>query len=285
MNLITNTFNNREISIFIWLFIFCIWALLGKKVRSSFINVIKFFFQKKILTAVFSMVVYTFLMVSTFYIVGLWEILFLKDTIYWFFGVAFIMLMNINTVTENEHFFKSIILDNIKLIILLEFVVNLYVFNIVIELILVPVLFIIAGMSAIAENDNKYSYVKTLLDYITMIFGFWVLIHVSYSIISDYQSFVNKQNLISFFLPFILTFSYLPFIYFLALYVTYDGLFIRIEYLNKNKPYVKTIKRKILILCNINLPRIKMLRKSLGLLRFENEDDFLLAIQKFKNHE
>ncbi|MBU0711342.1 hypothetical protein KKA87_05400 [bacterium] len=252
--------------------------------RSLFVIVIKLFFQKKNLIALFSMVVYTFLMVSAFYFVGLWEIYFLKDTIYWFFGVAFIMLMNINTITDNEHFFKSVILDNVKLIILLEFVVNLYVFNIVIELILVPVLFIIAGMSAIAENDNKYCPVKTLLDYMMMIFGFWVLIHVSYSIIIDYLSFINKQNLIGFFLPFILTSSYLPFIYFLALYVTYDGLFIRIEYLNKNKPYVKTIKRKILILCNINLPRIKMLRKSLGLLRFENEDDFLLAIQNFKNH-
>jgi len=283
MNLITNTFNNREISIFLWVFIFCVWALSGEKLRISFINVLKVFFQKKILLAIFFMILYSSFIVFLYYRAGFWNKSLVKDTIYWFFGIAFIMLMNINKASEKEHFFKSIILDNVKLILILEFIINLYVFNIFIELILIPVLFFIAGMSAIAENKEKYNPVKKLLDYILMILGVWILIHATYNIINNYRSFINKENLFGFCLTPLLTLSYLPFIYFMALYMQYEVFFVRMGFLNTNKSYINYAKWRIIIFCNFNLRKLNRFSKGIDALQIGNISDINLIIQNFKN--
>ena len=219
MNFISNIFNNREISIFIWFIVFSIWVLTSKKVSSLVYAVLKTFFQWKILLSVFSLILYVSLMVFVFYKIGLWKKTLLKDTIFWFFGVAFIMLINVNKANKDEHYFKKLILDNVKLVIILEFITNLYVFNFIVELLIIPILFVVVVMNTFAETKEEYNPVKKITDFILTIFGIWFIIHALYNILVDYQEFIKTDNLLSFCLTPILTFAYLPFIYFMALYM------------------------------------------------------------------
>jgi hypothetical protein len=68
INFITNNFNNREIAIYIWLFILLIWALFKSKIRESIFGLLKALFSKKILCVILLMFSYiSFLLAGVFF--------------------------------------------------------------------------------------------------------------------------------------------------------------------------------------------------------------------------
>ena len=108
-------FNNREIAIILWLLIFLVWALFHKKIRASLFSVLKILTSVRFILLIILMLLYVSLMIYLFRKIGLWDGSMIKDTTLWFFGVAFIMLINWNKATEEEHYFQKVLLDNLKL--------------------------------------------------------------------------------------------------------------------------------------------------------------------------
>jgi len=173
---ITNILNNREIAVAIWLLIVCIWALSKGSVRSSVIGVLRALFAKKIILPVLCMLLYSSLLVIVFEKVGFWDISATKDTILWFFGVAFVMFVNINEVAADENYFRKTIKDYVKMIFILEFIVNLYSFDLAAELVVVPVASFLVVMSAVASLKPEHKQVKSVLDYALGLFGIVVIV-------------------------------------------------------------------------------------------------------------
>lgn len=94
------------------------------------------------------MTVYVLLIIYFLYEIKFWNPTLLKETIFWYFGVAFISLVNANKVNQDEEYFKKIFKDNLKLIVILELITTFYSFSLIVELILVPLLLIITMLSA-----------------------------------------------------------------------------------------------------------------------------------------
>lgn len=289
-----DTFNNREIALIIWILIFLIWMLFKKNfwivfkkdLRVSLFNFLKILTSKKIIILIFSMLLYVFLIIFMLHKIGFWNVSMIKDTIFWTFGVAFIMLINSDKANKDEHFFRKILLDNIKLIIVLEFIINLYVFNLVVELILIPILFIVVMMSAFAETKKENMQVKKAMGFILVIIGICFIIFVTYNIIIDFKGFASLDNLRGFLLPPVLTTFYLPFAYFMALFMIYETFFLRINILiSKNKALTKYAKRKILEECHFNLRKLNIFSKKLKFCEINSENDLLLAIQEVKKNK
>lgn len=286
MNFYIDTFNNREKAIIIWLLIFLVWALLQKNVRSSFLGVLKALFQKKILTALLAMLLYVGLVVFIFYKIQFWDVFLVKDTVFWVLGVAFILLMNASKPTQDEHYFRKILLDNLKLILMLEFIINFYTFNLWIELILMPLLFLIVGVGAVAESKKEYMPVKKITDFILSFFGISLIIFTLFKIFGDYYSFVTTDNLRSFFLPFLLTLTYLPFLYLFTLLVAYENLFGSLDiFLKENKTLANFAKRKIFRLCFFDLGKLNKFAKEsiIDLLNLKDKSGILSLVQKFRD--
>jgi hypothetical protein len=63
-------------------------------------------------------------------------------------------LFKIESIKTDKSFFKNSVIDNLKLLAILQFVVGVYTFPIWIEILLVPVLALISAMLAIAENEK-----------------------------------------------------------------------------------------------------------------------------------
>ena len=70
--------------------------------------------------------------------------------------------------------FKDIFLSAIKWTIVLEFVVNLYSFSLFTEIIILPVLVLLAMTQAVAERDEKHKVVSDFLQYLIAIAGFLI---------------------------------------------------------------------------------------------------------------
>lgn len=281
MNVIS-ALNNREIATAIWLMIAFLWALSISGVRRSIRDLLKIFFGKKIIVPFVVMLLYILLMVIIFKKVGFWDTSATKDTILWTFGTAFATFFSLNKAAENENYFKNVILDNIKFILILEFIVNLYSFNLAIELVVIPIVSLIVMLNAYAELKPEYKQVKTLLDYALGLFGLFLLIFTFRELVIDFQNFATLKNFRDFFLPPLFSIVFLPFLYLMALYMQYESLFTRIDFANKNSDLAKYAKRKILLACHVNLSILNKFSKSAGYPKVNSKDDVLALMKKAK---
>lgn len=141
MESLINIWNNREKALIVWILIVLVCIVVSKNLRPSFLSVLKALFARKIAPAMLVMLAYISLVVFAAYKLHYWDISLLKDTVIWGLGTAFIMFMHYDKVNTERKYFKKVLLDNVKLVVLLEFIINLYVFNFVVEFLLVPVLF------------------------------------------------------------------------------------------------------------------------------------------------
>ncbi len=280
-------FNTREQATIVWLLIFLVWAFSQKNIRSSILGVVRALFQRKILAVIIAMLLYTSLSVFIFSKVGIWETTLIKDTGFWLVGTAFVLLMNVNKATQGKKFFKKLLIDNLKLILVIEFIVNLYTFSLWVELILVPVLFLIVAMSAVAEMKKEYLLVKKVIDFILSAFGIFLIFFALVKIFEDYQIFATSKNLHAFILPPLLTLAYIPFLYFFALVMVYENLFVRLDiFLKNDQKLTKFTKRKIFALCHINLGKLNRFSKENAqpLMRLRSRDDILNMIENFEKN-
>lgn len=284
-----DVFNDREKAIIILVVLFLIWFLAKKSRREglgkSLLSLAKILFTPKIGIALLLMGLYLSGIVYGAYKVGLWDISLLKDTIYWFLGSACIMFFHSNEIGSKEHYFREVVLDNVKLTALIEFITNLAVPNLIIELILVPVTVLLSAMIVVAGNNKKDAQAKKLLTALLTIVGLYLLFFAVSRIVLDFKDFATVQTAKSFLLSPLLTISYLPFIYFLSVYGTYDALFSRIDFwLKEDKELAKFTKRRIVGEYFINLKQLNKFSQecSSKLMTIKNKSDAMSLIRHFK---
>lgn len=273
-------FDNREIAIIFWLCALLFWALTKKQIRQSLAHVAKALFAKSIMTSFVVMVAYILLEIAVLYHFKLWNISQLKMTIFWGLIVATSMLFNFNKIIEDPNFLSKAIKDNIRFTVFIDFIVNLYVFSLLIELIFVPVSALIGGMIAVAESDEKYKPVEKLLNVILGIFGLWLIIYAFYHIFIGFSNFSRIQTIKDLILPPILSLMLLPFIYLVALFAQYEILFIRLRFSIKDPHLVSFTKYQLLINYNFNFKSLEQWSKGLPYQSFRTKQDIINSFKE-----
>lgn len=255
-------FSTREISIFIWLSVLVIYVLFDKKFRES---VTKILGNKIFIFGIATLLINTIIIVLILKKLSFWEIGFIKDTSFWFLFTAIGIFFNIQDA-KNVTFFSNIIRENIKAIVVLEFVINFYTFPLFIELALFPIIFLTSTSQLLIEKDSSQTKVNSCLVKLLAFIGLFLIIFSFYKTIVDYKNFFSLVNLKTFILPLILTILSLPFFYILALYINYES-YIKIvkNSHRKEKPsIVKTLIKDTFIYANINLDKLYRIRKYQG---------------------
>lgn len=286
MNFI-DTFNNRERAIGIWLLVFLVWVCTKKEVRNSIASLLKTMFLTKVSVVFIGTLVYTAAVVFLLSKVSIWQPLLIKDTIFWVIGTGFVLLLNINKATQDTGYFKKVTLDSLRLMIVLEFVLGLYSFSFLVEMILIPLLFLVVAMNTLSGMKGEYKPVKKLTDLILAIFGIYTLVFALSHLLSDYHGVATFYNLRVFVLQPILTLSYLPFLYVFALFMAYETLFVRLNCLHRgDKKLVEFIKRRVFVLCCLNLGLFNRFVQSTNAEIFSVKDKqgVLAMIEKFKKN-
>lgn len=273
--------NNRELSIVIWFVLFLIWIFTQKKVRKASISLIKAFLAKKLLYGYIAMFLYITAILTLFYSMGVWGFDWIKNTLLWIICVAFVMLMNFSKSTD-KHYLKNSLKDNLKILIVLEFVINLYVFNLWVELAIVPFSTLLGGMIAITDSDEQYRVVKKLLDIVLSSMGLVFFVYAIYMISNNFDNFMSISNLRDFLLPIFLTILFLPFVYFVALYSNYESLFTRMPFFIKDDKLLSYSKRKTLFSFTLNLYALDRWSRHFNSLIIKNRQDIDIEIKKFK---
>jgi hypothetical protein len=212
-------------------------------------------------------------------IIRFWDITAIKDTLIWTFGSAVVILMKISNTKDTTLQFKDAVIENIKLIVILEFILNLYSFPLIIELILVPIVTLIYLMDILVKDKKEYKNIIPILEGTLGIFGLVVIAFTIISIFGDVQEFINFKNIRDFLLPIVFTLGYLPFVYIWALIMDYESFFIRLYIEGNNSQLRNYAKRMTILKCNINLSKINRLSHKIGLLRVAEKDDIIKLIE------
>ena len=234
----------------------------NKGTRQSVRSVISSFF--KLSKWYFTMLIYIAGVVFLFYKLKIWDLSLLKNTIYWAFGGAFILFFNVNKALENEKHFIKVFKDCFKLIIIVEFLSNLYSFNLVIELISIPILVFTGAILAFSENKPEHNSVRKFFNGVLIFYGLGVVVFSIIQIAGNINSVITIKNLTSLLFGSAMTLSLIPFLYFLALYMAYEGFLKMNKFiLKQNKKLYRFLQWRIIGSCRKNLKRIRIVSKKL----------------------
>lgn len=269
-------FNNREIATGIWLTVFLIWMLSQSEIRKAVVNVVRAFLQWKIVFCVVATVLYTTTAIAILFVLGLWRNDMVKDAVLWFGFTGFAMVVRFATSAKNERIVRTVLIDNLKLVILIEFLIGTYVFSLGIELILVLVLVLLTTIDAFVKTKNEHSPISNATTTILAIAG---LVIVSFSIsqaLADYQNLGTIDTGRTILFPPIMAIIFIPFIFGLVILVAYENIFVRLACgREKATPVMRYAKSQIFRHCGLSIRRLHELAKwrPMDLLRIETRSD------------
>lgn len=270
--------NNREIAIALWLVVISAYFIFSKKmveVRKAFKDVIRSIFVGKI---IFFLSLITAYMSAAIYFLSehdLWNTEQLKNTFFWFFSVAFASLFKIETIKNDKKFFKHAVIDNLKIVAIIQFVVGVYTFPLWLEIMVVPIFVLISVMLAVAETEKNHHRVRKLLNYSLSVFGGILIIYTSYMLIMNFATFGNEKTAYDFLVPPLLTLCYLPFVFALLVYSTYEQVFLRLQFSIKSALYRNLAKLYALVLFNFRLGLLERWSYQVARKNIESHNDLI----------
>ena len=168
---------------------------------------------------------------------------------------------------------RELLYDNLKLVVVLEFIMNAFTFELWAELLIVPVITVVVMMSSYVEATKGDRDVAKFLGGIQAVLGLALMGHVLYSAVHDYQILGTLDTLRSFLLPIFLSTAIIPAAYLMAVYTNYESLFIGFKFGNdKSWGFINYCKLVIFWNCGLSTQRISKL-KPLNLMHLQNKED------------
>jgi hypothetical protein len=255
-------FNSREIATGIWLALFAVWALSRAEIRVSLLRLIQAACHWKILTCIGLMAAYTGVVVAVLAAVGLWDTSLLKDTVYWFSFSGIVLVMESATSSEKQNVFAQMLWDSLKVSLFVEFLINFYTFPVIIELVLVPLVTVIAVMDVFARTKAEYAQVAKLTGFLIGVIGLAILGFAGFQAIYDAETLRSAATFRAFALTPILSIAFVPFIYAMLVVSAYDEIFTLMR-CGTRKPddVVRYGRGQVVRHCGVRLGRLLAFRR------------------------
>jgi hypothetical protein len=247
--------SNREKALLTWLFILFALLFCSKKIATSILNLIGIYMSRPLLIPIVGLVIYAFAGTFILFEMGFWKVFLLKDTIIWLFAVSLPLLMNFVSGNPSKSI-KTIFKKSIQWTILIEFIVNLYVFGYWVEVTIIPVSFFLLFVKMTAKKIPEGKYVITLVNLVLGSFLLYIFSHTIFSAILGFHSLFTIENLKTILIGPVLTSLALPYLYLMALISAYQLLNFRINNLTTDKKTIASLRKKSIKKAGIRLNRI-----------------------------
>ena len=220
--------DNRELALLIWLGAGLALFLLLGSLRSILFDIIRIVLNPVLVIPVLLMAGWVGGTVFAAVRVGWWEAELATETAEWFVGTALVLMFSVNESLSEERFFRRTMIGAVKVTVLVAVFVNLYVFSLWIELILLPTLTVLL-MFSMVPSQQRFACAKALIDWVLALAGFVLFSYVAFQVVADWQDIDKAGALRKFALPVWLTIGIVPFVYLFSLYVAYEGAFKQID--------------------------------------------------------
>lgn len=209
-----NFLDSREKAILLWAVALVAFAAVKSDgFVSSLIGVLRALAATKLLLLFGSAAVYCAAVVLGEKYAGLWHTTAVKETVYWFFGTGVILVGNAVEWRDDPACLKKLLRQALRFTIIVEFIVNLYVFPLAVELLLVPLLLLFVGVQVVAAHDRAHAPVRKFIDGVLVAIGLALFAYFAVSAITDLDGFLTSENAEDFLVAPALTLTFAPFLY------------------------------------------------------------------------
>ena len=252
------SFDNRELAVVFWLIIMLVAAATSGKVRASMVGVVRAFYVRPILIGLLLLAAYFSGLVVLLAKLGVWGPAQLKLTLLWFFTVGAVGLFSAQAISENPCRLSQSVRSNLKITVLLEFFVNLYRMPLLAELVFVPFTAVLGALLAVSETKDEFIPARRLFNGVAIFVGSLLLAYAVWNAVTDFKSLANADAVRSFVLPVVYSLLLLPFLWLAAVFIAYEEVFVRLQFVAKDQSLHPYIRKSLLLKFrgNIRLLRI-----------------------------
>lgn len=231
MSRLLSVFTTRETAVVVWVAGFLVFAFTKPGVRETSFRLVTTFFHPKILGPVVLSAAYVSLVVLSAYIAGLWTLTLLKDTIIWFIFSALALNFRLASSNSTTVDLTTLLHDTLGLIVLIQFLVGTYTFPLAAEIIIVPAIAALAGLTAVSADRDEHRLVHNILSGVQAFIALTIVLTALIKAGLDYRELASLNTARVVLLPAVLTLAYVPFLYVLVLVVRHESLFVRLSML------------------------------------------------------
>lgn len=217
--------NSREVATLIWLGFVVVVILLMPSLRKSLGGLWQAFTQKKLLQVLTVFTAYVGLMIWFLYAICWWDWDQLKNTIIWTFFVALVAVFHSNKIADEPGYFRKWIMENFQVQAFVQFLVTLYTYPLPVELVVIPFVTLLTGMITVGQNDPKTKSTAAIL---TNALGVLALAFFGYAFVMtvmDFWTYAPVQIWRDLHIPLVLSLLFLPFIFVLYVFMSYETTF------------------------------------------------------------
>jgi len=189
-------FNNRELSIALWLTALLLFLLSKPETRYGFKKLIVAFFDPHILIIFSLAILYILTLTYSLNEIGVWEFSHLKTTIYWSIGALILMIKDSASAIEKPGYIKKSIISQFELIAILSFISDFQTFPIFVELLIIPISWLFVAVQAYSDGNKEYKVAAKFSQSVLFIAGVSILSYSLYYLISSWEK-IDKFNALS----------------------------------------------------------------------------------------
>ena len=256
MATVWNALDNREKALLFWVIVLMAIGLRMQAGR-EFIRTITGILRGRFSLILLGYVVYVAGVVVLLAWAGVWTTAVASATAFWFAGPGMIMLFTSNAAITDPHYLRSLVRRALWFVLGIEFILNLYVFPLAVEILLIPVLTVIALFGVLPADTKGAAGAKRFSETVLAAFAIFLIIRFAVRVTTDFGSFASSETLARFWLPPVLTFAVLPFFYLLGLYMLYEQAFVRLGFFMEREPLLGYAKRAMIRRFGLNLGELR----------------------------
>lgn len=254
--------SNREIAALVYSGLLLAAVLLWKKGRPLAFDVVRAFFMPKLALIWLLMSLYVAACVWLLAWLNLWDWLNLKSTLLWWLTVGFTSIFEAQRLKDKPHVLRKLVRDAFTLSAVILFIAELVSFPLWVELLMLPALVFLALLIAVGEHQTDKPGVPRVL---ILLRGLQILANLTilgfsyWLVAASVSEFWSLNTLREFGLPLLLWLMFIPFIFLLAVYMTYEEAFIHLQMRPKQAPIVRYARWRSLFAFGWNIDGVKRL--------------------------
>jgi len=257
--------NPRQLSLVIWIGVAFVIGLAMSGIRSSIFSTLRTVLNPALLIPAALSAGWTAAVVYGLYHLGLWSPSLWWDTlVFTLVGTTALVLRMSQSKDFSRGYYARIALQGLGFSVLLGTFVSTYTFGLPVELLLVPWLVLLGGVQAMASSSEEYAPAAKPVKVLIVLTWLALLFRAVSGAIADHEGFLRLLTVQSLLLLFVLTVAYLPYLFLLRLWMTYELAFTPLQ-LGEDKRFVRLYARARTILrCRLNLSRLEQFRRGPG---------------------
>jgi hypothetical protein len=256
MSTVWNALDNREKALLFWVAVLIAVALRMRAGR-DLVRTIAGILRGKFLLILLGYVLYVAGVIVLLAWLGFWTTAVASATAFWFAGPGMVMFFTSNAAITDPHYLRSLVQRALWFLLGIEFIVNLYVFPLAVEVVLVPILTVIVLFGVLPPDTKGAAGAKKFSETILTAFGIFLLIRFAVRVATDFGDFASSETLARFWLPPVLTLAVLPFFYLLGVYMLYEQASLRLGFFMEGEPLLGHAKRAMVRRFGLSLGELR----------------------------